>query len=206
MNEEQEVVNKGEVETPSTPTVENNEQATNDSEVVENSEADVEKANQQLSNIQKAIEQENEKLRKIREEKKAEIQPVQPEQKEQPQTEVAKEFYDNIRLTKLNNKMLTDPSFKERAELVKQEMETTGKDIEDADNAVLARALRASQEVAQPSNNQQQQITPSAEQAPINSEQKSIKGDNAFSAVTESKSAEAQEYQRIMKEVGMPGL
>jgi len=213
MNEEKKGV-EGEVETPTVPPTENNEQApvqeeTQEpvSEDVKTEEADVENKAAQLANIQKAIEKENEKLRKIREEKKEALnQPVQeteqkPVQSNEPSVE--QQFYDNINLTKLNNKMLTDPSFRERADLVKHEMETTGKSLEDADNAVLARVLREAQ--SEQASNQIQQITPTAEQT-SQPQPDSIRGDKAFESVLEGKSPEAKEYKDIMKEVGMPGL
>ena len=83
-------------------------------------------------------------LQKERERRKAAEAQLQQQQYQPPQyQDEAVVRFNNVEATTLiNNKLLTDPSFKDRADLVQNEMIRTGKTLEDADNAVLAGLFR----------------------------------------------------------------
>jgi hypothetical protein len=129
MEYEQDVTVEAETTTESSP--EENEQETTDSEVVENTVPDVQ------ANLRIALQKERERR------KAAEAQLQRPQYQEPVQEDDTVKRFLNVEATTLiNNKLLTDPAFKDRVDLVKDEMETTGRTLEDADNAVLARLFR----------------------------------------------------------------
>lgn len=124
----EEVVNDGmPIQEEPTP---QEEQPTIDSEVVENPVSDVN------ANLRRALQKERDR----RKQAEAQLRNVQVEPVEED--DAVRRFTNVEATTLINNKLLLDPSFKERLDLVKYEMESTGKTIEDADNAVLARLFR----------------------------------------------------------------
>jgi hypothetical protein len=125
------VVNQEEAETSADSTPVENEQESNDSEVVENTETDVQR------NLKIALQKERER-RRAAEAQLKQVQYKAPENED----ETVKRFLNVEATTLINNKLLTDPSFKDRVDLVQDEMLRTGKNIEDADNAVIARLFR----------------------------------------------------------------
>jgi len=107
------------------------EQETTDSEVVENAVTDIQ------GNLRIALQKE----RQRRKDAEAQLRQVQYQDPEN-EDETVKRFLDVEATTLVNNRLLTDPSFKDRADLVQSEMKATGKTLEDADNAVIARLFR----------------------------------------------------------------
>lgn len=129
MSDETNVVKEGEVETPTDSTPVENEQET-DSEVVENT-SDIQE------NLKVALQKERERR------KAAEAQLKQPAPAPEMNDDPVYQRFQNVEATTLiNNKLLTDPTFKDRVDLVQDEMIRTGKSMEDADNAVIARLFR----------------------------------------------------------------
>lgn len=100
-----------------------------ESELVENSDPVRE-------NLKRALQKERERRKSL------EAQLQTPQAPVENENEIAKRFNEMEALTLINNKILTDPAFKDRADLVKDEMTRTGKSMEDADNAVLARLFK----------------------------------------------------------------
>ena len=100
---------------------------------------------------------------------------------------------NDVELTK---RRLDDPSFMDRIDLVRKEMETTGKSLEDADNAVLARAIKMAQSGGVESN-QPKQVQPTATQEPASQPVKTADiGKQALDMVKND-----PEMGKIMKEV-----
>ena len=130
--EEQQGVNV-EAETTTTSPVENNEQETIVTE-------DVQKP---VSNVQENLKIALQKERQRRQAAEEQLRQTQAQVYQAPdEDETVKRFLNVEATTLINNKILTDPSFKDRADLVQDEMKHTGKTIEDADNAVIARLFK----------------------------------------------------------------
>ena len=88
-------------------------------------------------NLLKALQIEREKNKTLT----AQTQTPAPPAVEEEQT-VEKRFINMEATTLINNKLLTDAPFKDRVDLVKAEMIRTDKNVEDADNAVVARLFK----------------------------------------------------------------
>ena len=129
MADEAQVVKEGEPNLEeSTP---QEEQELTGSEPVETPVSDIQK------NLKIALQKERERR------KAAEAQLRQPQyQAPESEDETVRRFLNVEATTLINNKLLTDPSFRDRVDLVKDEMLRTGKNIDDADNAVLAKLFR----------------------------------------------------------------
>jgi len=119
---------------PTESSTENQEQDTNGSEAVENTESDV-----LVENYKRAMKKERER-RKEAEAKLAERPVVEQEPIDQDDT--VKRFLNTEALALVTNKIVTDPAFRAVAEEVKVEMIKTGKPLEDSYNAVLARLFK----------------------------------------------------------------
>jgi len=117
---------------PTESPTENQEQDTKGSEAVENTESDV-----LVENYKRAMKKERER----RKEAEAQLQQLKSLPVEE-QDDTVKRFLNVEATTLINNKLLTDPSFRDRVDFVKKEMIETGKNIDDADNAVIARLFK----------------------------------------------------------------
>jgi len=152
--EEQQGVNV-EAETTTVPPTENNEQETIVTEDVQKPVSNVQE------NLKIALQKERERRRAAEEQLRTQTQYQAPMEED----ETVKRFLNVEATTLINNKILTDPSFKDRADLVQAEMRASGKNIEDADNAVIARLFKemtSVQDQEQIINKPPQQIKPTA--------------------------------------------
>jgi len=106
-------------------------------EQTEEQTPEVQEENPVAANLKVALQKERQKTKDL----EAELQKAPTPAVETEQT-VESRFNNMEATTLINNKLLTDPAFKERADLVKDEMVRTGKQLEDADNAVVARLFK----------------------------------------------------------------
>lgn len=145
MEEQKDVMVEAETTEDSSP--ETMEQEAIDSEVVKDAASDVQR------NLRIALQKERERR------KAAEAQ-LQQTRYEAPieEDEAVRRFTNVEAITLINNKILTDPTFKDRADLVQAEMRATGKSIDDADNAVLARLFRDMIETQSPEKRESKSI------------------------------------------------
>jgi len=100
-----------------------------DSEVVENTDPVSE-------NLKRALQKERARRKSL------EAQLQTPKAQEVSEDDTVRRFLNVEATTLINNKLLTDPAFRDRVDLVQDEMKRTGKQLEDADNAVLARLFQ----------------------------------------------------------------
>jgi hypothetical protein len=187
------------------------EQAEVVSEDVNTQEADsTEEVEKKVSNYKQALEKEEarykEALKNMRTQRKEAEQAYQPNQT-QPQpvgdtetTDVEKQWSDVLHISSkvpVLEKMISDPTFKDRQHLVLQEMQLSGKGIEDADNAVLARMMKESitSVVAEPVNQ------PTQLRSTATPEQRQVNAANVYDKINkgEVKEGGADYLQRLWK-------
>jgi hypothetical protein len=166
MTEENKDVNQTEAN-QSTPSTDKEQVSQDQGEVKpeESKQADIH------SNLQRAIEQEKDKLRKLREQRREIVS--QPKTENEDESDEDKKWrMQQEAKTDVAIKLASDPSFKERQDLVMEEMNRSGKALEDADALVKSRlfdeVLKSS--APSPTPSYPNQINPSAtpEQTPVN--------------------------------------
>ena len=141
MTDEQMDANQEEAETSPESSTEENEQDTTVSEDAKTQESDGKDFETKYQESLIALRKERQRRRDA---EAGNSQPVQRDYAPEEQDDTVKRFLNVEATSLINNKLLTDPSFKERADIVKDEMVRTGKQLEDADNAVLARLFKES--------------------------------------------------------------
>lgn len=197
--EENKDVNEESQASPETSTGEQ-EQAEAVREDVNTQEAD---ASQDVpdhrDNYKEAIKREEERLKKVlkdtREQRRqAELQtyqqPVVPANQE-PQSDIERKWEEvQVKAAEVDvlKKMVQDQSFKDRQHLVMQEMQITGKDIEAADDAVLARMMRENIT----SGGAEEHNLPKQLQSSATPERPNLDGDKVYSNIIKGKADNAE--------------
>ena len=153
-------VTKDESQSSSAPSVDSKEQG-NDGQAVEKQD---QHSTDIVENYKRAMQKEREKRKKLQEQlNQVKAQP-QSQEEDDPYDQEKEEFEQIKADNLITRKLVSDPTFKDRVDLVKDYMEQhPGVDVDQADDAVLANftrsALSEAKQVTQPVPNQ---ITTSA--------------------------------------------